>query len=334
MNRTPIPSLDRLLQAFFWQRLQAQQQVSAHTLASYRDSLRLLLHFVHRQTGRPPSQQRLADWNAPTILRFLEHLETERGCQIRTRNVRLAALRAFMRFVAQQAPESLALANAVLAIPLKRFDRRLIQPLSEVEVEAILQATAGTTATQRRDHLLFQLLYHTGARISEALALRQRDIRFGPPAVVCFQGKGRKQRAIPLLPPLVTELKSALARSPNDPEAFVFPNRWEGPLSRSGAEKRLRRLVRQAQGRCPSLRARSVTPHTFRHATAMRLLEAGVDITVIALLLGHESPNTTHHYLELDLQMKRRSLQKLRSPKAKRHRFQPTDRLLAWLEEL
>jgi site-specific recombinase XerD len=171
-----LPPLSPLVQDFFCQRLQAQQQVSPHTLASYRDTLRLLLAFVQRQSGHAPSQQTLGDWNGPTVLRFLEHLEKERGCQARTRNVRLAALRAFMRYVSQQAPEALALASQVLAIPLKRFDRRLVQPLSGPEVQAILSATDPRTRSGRRDHLLWSFLYHTGARISEALRLRQQDI--------------------------------------------------------------------------------------------------------------------------------------------------------------
>ena len=192
MSKARGPALDQLVQNFFWQRLQAQQQVSPHTVASYRDTLRLLLAFVQQQTGRAPSQQTLSDWNASMILRFLDYVEKERGCQARTRNTRLAALRAFMRYVAQHAPEALALASQVLAIPPKRFDRRLIQPLSVPEVEAILAATDGAAPGGRRDHLLFNLLYHTGARVSEALQLRCRDIQWGPPSVVCFQGKGRK----------------------------------------------------------------------------------------------------------------------------------------------
>jgi integrase/recombinase XerD len=213
MSKALGPSLDQLVQNFFWQRLQAQQQVSPHTVASYRDTLRLLLAFVQQQTGRAPSQQTLSDWNAPMILRFLDYVEKERGCQARTRNTRLAALRAFMRYVAQHAPEALALASQVLAIPLKRFDRRLIHPLSVPEVEAILAATDGAAPGGRRDHLLFNLLYHTGARVSEALKLQHQDIHWGPPSLICLHGKGRKERTVPLLKPIADELKHALAQT-------------------------------------------------------------------------------------------------------------------------
>jgi site-specific recombinase XerD len=294
-----------LVQNFFCQRLQAQQQVSPHTLASYRDTLR-----------------------------FLDHLEQERGCQTRTRNVRLAALRAFMRYVSQQAPEALALTSQVLAIPLKRFDRQLVQPLSVAEAQAILAATDPATQSGRHDHLLFNFLYHTGARVSEALQLRQQDIHWGPPSTACLHGKGRKERVLPLLKPIARELKCAWAQSPHQPSTLIFQNRFGQPLTRWGVEKRLGRTVQRAAQCCPSLKGRTVSPHTFRHTTAMRLLQADVDIMVIALLLGHESPTTTHHYIELDLQMKERCLRKLQSPKTKAPRFKPTDRLLEFLEDL
>ena len=328
------PSLSQLLQSFFCQRLLAQQHASTHTIASYRDTVRLLLAFVEQEHGRAPSQQQLADWNVPTILAFLDYLEQERGCQVRTRNARLAGLRAFMRHVAQQAPEALAQTHQILAIPLKRYTRRLVQPLAPAELEALFQAIDLTTQSGRRDHLLFNLLYHTGARVSEALALRQRDLCWGPPSVLQFHGKGRKERAVPLLKPLATELRDFLNATAQQPDALIFHNRFAQPLSRWGVVRRLQAAAQRAADRCPTLKNRVVSPHTFRHTTAMRLLQADVDIMVIALLLGHESPTTTHHYIELDLQMKERCLRKLQSPKTKAIRFKPTDPLLRWLDKL
>lgn len=330
------PLLAPWVQNFFCQRLQAQQQVSPHTLASYRDTFRLLLNFVEHQTGRAPARQTLWDWNGPNILSFLDYLERERDCQPRTRNARLAALRAFMRYVAGQLPDALALTSQVLAIPLKRFNRRLVQPLSIAEVEAILAATDSASAGGRRDRLLFSLLYHTGARVSEALQLRHRDLQWGPPSLICFHGKGRRERTVPLLQPLAGELKRALAQtqSPKAPDALLFANRLDQPLTRSGVEKRLNQTVARAALQCPTLKTRTVSPHVFRHTTAMRLLQADVDIMVIALLLGHASPTTTHHYIELDLQMKERCLRKLQSPKTKPVRFKPEDGLRMFLETL
>jgi len=228
----------------------------------------------------------------------------------------------------------LALTSQGLALPLKRFNRRLVQPLSVPEVEAILAATDSASAGVRRDRRLFSLLYHTGARVSEALQLRGQDIEWGPPRRICFHGKGRRERTVPGLPPLARELKRALAQSPKAPGAWLFENRSGQPLTRSGVEKRLNQALRRAARRCPTLKTRTVSPHVFRPTTAPRLLQADLDITVIARLLGHASPTTTHHYIELDLQMKERCLRKLQSPKARATRFKPEDGLRKFLEAL
>ena len=189
----------------------------------------------------------------------------------------------------------MALTSQGLALPLKRFNRRLVQPLSVPEVEAILAATDSASAGARRDRRLFSLLYHTGARVSEALQLRGQDIEWGPPRRICFHGKGRRERTVPGLPPLARELKRALAQSPKAPGAWLFENRSGQPLTRSGVEKRLNQALRRAARRCPTLKTRTVSPHVFRPTTAPRLLQADLDITVIARLLGHASPTTTHH---------------------------------------
>jgi len=334
MNKSSAKSFAQLLQNFFCQRLQNQQQVSGHTLASYRDTFRLGCEFIQRQTGRTASQQQIEDWGAANILAFLDYLEKERGCRPRTRNTRLAAIRAFMRYVSQQEPMALAMSSQVLAIPTKRFTRPLLGFLSPAELDAIVSSTDSNTAGGRRDRLLFSLLYQTGARVSEMLALQRQDIHWGSVATIQLRGKGRKQRVVPLLKPVTAQLKRHLAALPADPQAPVFTNRFGQGLSRSGVEKRLRMAVSSATEQCASLKGRSVSAHTFRHSTAMHLLQSGVDITVIALMLGHESPTTTHQYIELDMQMKEQCLHKLQPPKTKMPRFKPSDRLLAFLESL
>jgi integrase/recombinase XerD len=323
-----------LLQSFLCQRLQSQQAVSAHTLASYRDTFRLLLRFIQQRTGRAPSQQRLEDWNPSHLVQFLDYLEKERRCRARTRNIRLAALRAFMRYVAQEEPAALGLTQRVMAIPMKRFDRPLLGHLSRPEVAAILDATDVSTPSGRRDHLLWSLLYNTGARVSEILALQRQHVRPQPQMLIEVVGKGRKQRCLPIWKSVAKELTSYLAMLPPDPTAFVFTNRFGQRLSRSGAEKRLRLAVSRAIPACPSLRGRRISPHTLRHTTAMHLLQSNVDITVIALLLGHATPSTTHQYIELDLKMKEQSLKKLHPPTSAQQRFKAGDRLLAFLEGL
>lgn len=334
MSKPVVKTLQELVQTFFCQRLQMQQRVSGHTLASYRDTFRLGFEFMRKRTGRAASQQTLEDWDAPSVVAFLDHLEKDRGCQPRTRNSRLAAIRAFMRYVSQQEPTALALTSRVLGIPTKRFDRPLLGFLSKEELEAIVAAPSSDTFSGRRDRILFRLLFHTGARVSEIIALQRQDVRYGPTTIIQLKGKGRKQRAVPLLKPVAAGLKRYLAEIPGEPFAPVFANRFGQNLSRSGVEKRLSLAVKLAAKRCPSLKARAISPHTFRHSTAMHLLQAGVDIVVIALMLGHESPSTTHHYIELDMQMKEHCLRKLQSPGKPMGRFKPSDQLLSFLESL
>jgi site-specific recombinase XerD len=268
------------------------------------------------------------------LLQFLDYLEKQRACGIRTRNSRLAAIRTFMRYVAQEEPSALALTQRALAIPMKRFDRPLLGHLSRSELEAVLAATDSNTVSGRRDHLLLGLLYNTGARVSEILAVQRQHVREHPSHLIDLQGKGRKQRCLPLWRSIANELKKHLASLPSDPTAWVFTNRFGQRLSRSGVEKRLRLAVQRALPVCPSLRGRRISPHTFRHTTAMHLLQAKVDITSIALLLGHATPSTTHQYIELDLHMKEAALKNLQPPPSSRGRFKPANSLLRFLEAL
>ena len=328
----PLP---RLVQGFFCERLQSQQGCSAHTVASYRDALRLWMGFVQEQTGRGPSQQRLADWTSQRVSAFLQWLERHRQCSVRTRNQRLAALRAFLRYVEQQEPTALAVTQPILAIPLKRFDRPVLGFLSRPEVQAILASTDPASPSGRRDNLLIRLLYNTGARISELLTLQRHQVRTqSGTTLVEITGKGRKQRTLPVWSSVARQLQCHLVQLPSQPATPLFANRFGQPLTRSGFAKRLAQLLDRARQRCPSLANRSVTPHTFRHTTAMHLLQAKIDISVIALLLGHQSPATTHHYIELDLSMKERTLKMIQAPPHTRARFKPTDKILAFLESL
>lgn len=327
-------NLPELLQYFLCERLQNQRQVSSHTVASYRDTFRLLLEFIQTQTGRSPSTQCLEDWDAPAMIKFLDHLEKQRACQPRTRNARLAAIRSFMHVVGQQEPAALALANRVLAIPMKRFDRPLLGFLSREELEAIIDAPDPACWNGRRDRNLFGLFYNTGARVSEMLQLERQHVQLSPIGRLELHGKGRKQRTVPLWKSTATQLGQWLEELPDRPDSPVFPNRFGQRLTRFGVDKRLRLAVKTATQSCSSLKGRVISAHTFRHSTAMHLLQAGVDITVIALLLGHESPSTTHHYIEMDLQMKEQCLQKLKAPGTKLSRFKPNDRLLEFLENL
>jgi integrase/recombinase XerD len=334
MNKPTANPLPGLVQNFFVQHLVAERQLSPCTVASYRDTFRLLLGYFQAQNHRGASEQRLEDWDAPHILNFLEHLEKQRRCCARSRNARLAAIHCFMRFVSQREPRFLALAGRVLAIPNKRHARPLLGYLTATQVQAILEAPAPDTFSGRRDRLLFQLLYNTGARVSEIVALNRQDLLPNTCQTVTLHGKGRKERTVPLWPKTARHMRQWLDQLPPEPSAPVFTNRMGDRLSRFGIEKRLAEAAQKASLVCPSLHGRRVSPHVLRHTTAMHLLQAGVDITAIALWLGHESPLTTHQYIEADLEMKKKTLNRLKQPKGKPATFKPRDALLAFLETL
>lgn len=332
--RPPAWSFPTLLQDFFVKRLAAQRGASTHTIASYRDAFELLLRYAEKETGRPPSSLTMEDLDAPLILAFLDHLEQRRGNTARTRNARLAAIHSFMRYASLRAPASLAVAQRVLAIPAKRFDRPVLGFLTREETEALLDAPDRSTWTGQRDAVLLATLYNTGARVSEIIGLRVADILLDRAVAVRLRGKGRKERSIPLWSSTAAALRAWLRLIGQASDSPVFPNRIGRPLSRSGVEERLRLAVASAAEKCPTLLGRRVSPHTLRHTTAMHMLQRGVDITVIALWLGHEDPSTTHLYVEADLGMKEAALQRVEDPSPRTRRFRAGDRLLAFLETL
>lgn len=323
-----------LLQDFFQRRLIAERGASAHTVASYRDTFELLLRFAQRRTGRTPTQLTLEDLDAPLVLAFLDHIEHERGNNPRTRNLRLTAIRSFMRHASLRDPTSLSVAQRVLAISPKRFDRPVLDFLSHEEIRALLDAPDRATWSGHRDAVLFSVLYNSGARVSEATGLCIADVLLDRESALLLHGKGRKERIVPLWKNTGAQLRAWLARIDRSPHAPVFPNRKGQRLSRSGVEHRLRVSIRRASQHCPSLRTRRISPHTMRHTTAMHLLQSGVDLNLIALWLGHEDTATTHLYLEADLAMKEAALRRLDDPTTKPARFKAPDRLLAFLDAL
>jgi integrase/recombinase XerD len=257
-----------------------------------------------------------------------------RGNCVRTRNARLAALRSFLKFAAARDPTCLPVVQRVLAIPMKRFGRPLLGYLTREEMAAILGAPDGSTWSGQRDRVLFALMYNTGARVSEATGLRRSDVELAPSRTARINGKGRKQRVIPLWPGTAARLREWLPRIGPDPSSPLFPNVHGGPLSRSGVEDRLREAVRIAVASCPTLEGRRISPHTLRHTTAMHLLQSGVDITVIALWLGHEGTETTHQYVEADLALKERTLSRIEELSSLPLRYRAGDELLRFLDGL
>jgi site-specific recombinase XerD len=323
------------LQGFFTGRLIGQRRVSPHTVASYRDTFRLLLRFAQRRLKTEPSKLGLAEIDAPLLIAFLDYLEKVRGNGARSRNARLAAIHSFFRYVALQEPEHAAQAQRVLAIPCKRYARRPIDYLTSAEVEALLQAPDRETWGGRRDAALLLVAVETGLRLSELIGLRCDDVVLSHGAHVRCEGKGRKERCTPLRKETVKALSGWLRERQGEPTEPLFPNSRGGTLSADGVQYLLAKHVTTAAARCASLHSKRVTPHVLRHTAAMNLLHYGVDSTVIALWLGHEQVETTQMYLHASLDMKERTLQKIdpyTTPGT--DRFRPDDRLLEFLDNL
>lgn len=322
------------LQDFFCQRLMTQRNASAQTVSSYRDTFRLFLGYAHARMGKPVSELSIDDLNAELVLDFLDSTETQRHNRVRTRNARLAAIRSFMHYAALCMPASMNTIHRVLAIPTKRFEMPLVDFLSRDEMRAIIASCRTATWSGKRDHVMISTLYNTGARVSEITALKARDVTLGQTAYILIHGKGRKQRSVPLWKSTAAAIKHWLSDGRLSGESPVFPNRHGQHLSRFGVLHRLQVAVHSAAASYPALNKRRITPHTLRHTTAMHLLQSGVDITVIALWLGHESPATTHKYVEADLTMKQAALDKIPEMRGKNVRYKPKDSLLEFLENL
>lgn len=329
-----MSSLAPTLEAYFTDRLIRQRRVSPHTIASYRDTFRLLLGYIHRTTGTPPSKLLITDLDAATIGAFLQHLEQERGNSARTRNIRLAAIHSFFHYCTLRHPEHAALTQRVLAIPRKRSDKRTVTFLTPVETKALLDAPNRSTWAGRRDHALLLTAVQTGLRISELLGLTRADTHVGAGAHVRTVGKGRKERVAPLTKQTVAVLRAWLRETTDQPESPLFPSRDRGTLTRDAIERRLAKHVTTAQRACASLRCKRVTMHTLRHTAAMNLLTAGVDTSTIALWLGHEQERTTHIYLHADLELKQRTLDRITPRQGHPGRYRAPDALLAFLEDL
>jgi integrase/recombinase XerD len=323
-----------LLEAFFTERLMHQRQASPHTIASYRDTFRLLLEFTQKRLKKSPSALEIEDLNAPLIGAFLDYLERDRGNSARTRNARLAAVHSFFCYAALQEPAHSALIQRVLAIPSKRFDRKQVESLTRPEVDALLAVPDKTTWTGRRDQALILLAVQTGLRVSELTGLCCHDVVLGNGAHVQCHGKGRKERCTPLRKETVAVLRRWLRERNASSSEPLFPNARGGRLSPDGVQHLLAKHVAAAQKECSSLKEKGVSPHVLRHTMAMDLLRAGVDRAVIALWLGHESVETTQMYFHANLELKEKALAKTAPLNGRPGRYRPSDRLLDFLSNL
>lgn len=332
MKPTILPSL---IERFFTQRLMQQRNVSPNTIASYRDTFRLLLRFASKKHSRPPSRLNLLDLDAPLIASFLDHLETERSIGARSRNLRLTSIRSFFRFVAFEEPAYSMQIQRVLAIPPKRVARREVEFLSRAEIEAILAVPDKTTWAGRRDYTLLLVAVQTGLRLSEITGLDRDAVQFGIGAHIRCSGKGRKDRSTPLTKLAREAVKKWLTEAPRNGAAALFPTVHGDRMSADAVQFMLSKYVKVAAEACRSLRSKHVSPHTLRHSAAMELLMAGVDLAVIALWLGHESSQTTQTYLHAHLALKEAALARVTPMAGQRGtRFKPDDKLLSFLNAL
>jgi integrase/recombinase XerD len=327
-------SFPSLLQSFFTDRLLSQRQASPHTIAGYRDCFRLLLQFAKEQLGKMPSQLRIEDLDAPFIGLFLDHLESTRNNSARTRNVRLGAIHSFFRYVTLEEPAHALHCQRILAMPNKRHEQRPVDFLNREEIEALLAVPNRSTWMGHRDRTLLLVAVQTGLRVSELIGLKCQDVVLGTGAHVCCLGKGRKQRCTPLRPETAKMLEAWLRERHGKPEDPVFPSIRGEKLSRDAIERLITKYTHLAAQICLSLKGKRVSPHVCRHSAAMDLLQHGVDRSVIALWLGHESAETTQMYLHADMRLKEKALSRTEPLGIKPARYRPDDQLLAFLESL
>lgn len=331
MTASTFPAL---LQRFFTDRLCTQMEASAHTIAGYRDTFRLLLRFASEQRGKVPTKLGIEDLDADLIGDFLLHVETSRGNGARSRNTRLAAIRSFFRYVAMNEPTWLLHSQRILAMPSKRYVKRTVMFLDANEMAALLAAPDRSKWAGRRDHVILLVALQTGLRASELAGLRCKDVVLGVGAHIKCLGKGRKERSTPLRPDTAKVLQTWIKERQGDADQALFPSMRGDKLSRDALEHLVRKHCLTASRSCPSLAGKRVSPHTLRHSTAMELLHHGVDQSVIALWLGHEFVETTQIYLHADMRLKEKALARVAAPTASPGRYRPDDQLLAFLEAL
>ena len=331
MKTHPLPAY---LQRFFTERLGAQLKASPNTIASYRDTFRLLLKFTTERLRRSPTELQVVDIDADLVGQFLSEIERSRGNSARSRNTRLSAIRSFFKYVAVSEPQLLHHCQRILAMPSKRHEKRVIDYLSRAEIEALIDAPDLSTWYGRRDRALLALALQTGLRVSELISLSCGDIVFGTGAHVRCMGKGRKERATPMRKDSVRVLRDWLTERGGAGIDPVFISNRNERLSRDAVEQIVYKHVLMASRKCPSVKKKRITPHVLRHSAAMQLLQNGVDRTVIALWLGHESVETTQMYIHADIQLKEKAMARTRSVKLPPGRYRPDDKLLAFLEAL
>ena len=331
--------LTHYIQRFFQDYLKAHRGLSNNTIWGYRDTIKLFLAFLSKHTRSHISKLSLDDLSAENALAFLSDIEETRHCSVATRNLRLSALRTFFEYLVTQDTLHAGQYQRVISIPIKQSSHRMMEYLEVKEVKAVIDCIDRKRASGRRDYALLNFLYNTGARVQEACDLRIENVHFEPPPLVTITGKGRKTRQVPLWPETAILLKSYIAERGEsmNPLSNVFLNARGQSLTRFGVRHIIKSRIAAVADHCPSLTRKKIGPHTFRHTTAMHLLQSGVDLTVIKNWLGHVNLETTHAYVEIDLEMKRKALSSC-APLCKigtlQHLIKQNNDIIYWLESL
>jgi site-specific recombinase XerD len=318
--------------AYFKQRLPLERAASDNTCASYAYAFKLFFAYASTRLKVPPSALCLEQLDAPLVLGFLHHLETERGNRARSRNVRLAAIKSFMHFLEYRVPTALEQIRRILAIPAKKADTRLVRHLTVMEMQAILDAPEPTTRDGIRDRAMLYLCFAGGLRVSELVGLRIEQLALQGQASMLVHGKGRKERCLPLWKETTTALKAWLAVRGTALVPELFLNARGQPMTRSGFEYILDKHVKTAEERCPSLAKKRISPHVLRHTCALTVLQATNDLRKVSLWLGHASMQTTEMYTRADPSVKLEALESIVAPKLRSGRFKATDELIALLQ--
>jgi integrase/recombinase XerD len=332
-------SLAFTLKGFLSEHLPKVRGTSPHTILSYRDALKLLLGFLCQAKGISVSELKLEDIGVAEVIAFLNHLEHGRKNRVGTRNGRLAAIHSFFRYVAGVCPECLEQSQRILTIPFKRTGTRPVEYLQFEEIKEIIEVVDRSRTEGRRDYVLLTLMFNTGARVQEVLDLKTDDLQLSRPFSVHIRGKGRKERICPIWPETAQLLRGYTEARGIDPKerVTVFINRLGQPLTRFGVRYILSKHLQKAADLRPSLAGKRLHPHSMRHSTAIHLLKSGVDLSTIANWLGHTSVNTTNKYASMDLEMKRRALEKakpLTEENPEQGRWHKDPDILSWLASL
>lgn len=326
-----------LLEKYFLSYMINQKKSSVRTIATYRDSFRLYIEFLLLEYYIAPENIEMSHLQLEYLVAFGNHLENDRGCKAVTINLRMSALKSFLKYAAVEAPEYSGLIRKSLTLPNRKFDKTVMTFITKQEYESLLSVCDSSSKIDIRDKAMLMIMYNTGCRVSELVALKASDamsLTDAGTAYLRFYGKGRKERLTPIWKSTAQYLLNYINTQGISADEHIFRGKLNEDLTRSGVGQRISVIVQRASDNCPSLCDKTITPHIFRHSAAMNLLQAGVDISTIAIWLGHESIETTHKYMVADIEIMRKAMEKMEETDNSTYCYTPSSGLLEFLKLL